>query len=86
MDGGVLLRFSTQICGDFAELFEGGFEVVNDFLGENVRIRKIVGLFEAFAAGYLSSQYKDAVAFVIILLVLLAMPNGLLGKPPLERV
>jgi len=48
MDGGVLLRFSTQICGDFAELFEGGFEVVNDFLGENVRIREIVGLLEAF--------------------------------------
>jgi branched-chain amino acid transport system permease protein len=46
----------------------------------------LLGLFEAFAAGYLSSQYKDAVAFVIILLVLLAMPNGLLGKPPLERV
>jgi branched-chain amino acid transport system permease protein len=46
----------------------------------------LLGLFEAFAAGYLSSQYKDAVAFLIILLVLLALPQGLIGKPPLERV
>jgi hypothetical protein len=28
-------------------LFEGGFEVVDDFLGENVGIGKIVGDFEA---------------------------------------
>jgi len=48
MDGGVLLRFSTQICGDFAELFKGRFEVFDDLLGEYVGIREIVGLFEAF--------------------------------------
>jgi hypothetical protein len=29
-------------------LFERGFEVVDDFLGENVGIGKIVGVFEAF--------------------------------------
>jgi len=29
-------------------LFEGGFEIVDDFLGENVGIGKIVGVFEAF--------------------------------------
>jgi len=46
----------------------------------------ILGLLEAFAAGYLSSQYKDAVAFLIILLVLLAMPRGLFGKASVERV
>jgi hypothetical protein len=28
-------------------LFEGGFEVIDDFLGENVGIGKIVGVFEA---------------------------------------
>ena len=39
---GVLLRFSTQICGDFAELFEGGFEVFDDFLGENVGIWEMI--------------------------------------------
>ncbi|MEN3385188.1 MAG: branched-chain amino acid transport system permease protein, partial [Hyphomicrobiales bacterium] len=39
----------------------------------------IVGLLEAFSAGYLSSSYKDAVAFLVILGVLFVMPHGLLG-------
>jgi hypothetical protein len=38
--------FSTQIRDDFTELFEGGFEVFDDFLGQNVGIGEIVGLFE----------------------------------------
>ena len=31
-------------------MVEGGFEVVDDLLSENVGIRKIVGLFEAFVS------------------------------------
>jgi branched-chain amino acid transport system permease protein len=46
----------------------------------------IVGLLEAFSAGYLSSNYKDAVAFLTILLVLLVAPQGLLGRAGSERV
>ncbi len=46
----------------------------------------IVGLLESLAAGYLSSQYKDAVAFLVILAVLFAMPRGLFGKASVERV
>ena len=46
----------------------------------------ILGLLEAFSAGYVSSKYKDAVAFVVILGVLLAMPQGLFGRPKVERV
>jgi branched-chain amino acid transport system permease protein len=45
-----------------------------------------LGLLEAFGAGYVSSQYKDAIAFLIILAVLFAMPQGLLGKASVERV
>ena len=30
-----------SLRGDFAELFEGGFEVIDDFLGENVGIDTI---------------------------------------------
>ena len=41
---------STYVNGDFAELFEGGFEVFDDFLGENVGIREVVGFFEAFVS------------------------------------
>src|SRR5215210_6728354 len=36
----------------------------------------LLGLFESFSAGYISSTYKDAVAFVTTLLVLFAMPSG----------
>lgn len=46
----------------------------------------MLGLLEAFAAGYLSSQYKDAVAFLVILIVLFVMPHGLFGRAKIERV
>ena len=46
----------------------------------------IVGIAEALASGYLSSAYKDAIAFVIILFVLFFMPNGLFGKRGTDRV
>ncbi|OAN44732.1 ABC transporter permease [Paramagnetospirillum marisnigri] len=46
----------------------------------------IVGIVEALASGYLSSAYKDAIAFVIILFVLFFMPNGLFGKRGTDRV
>ena len=31
----------TQVCYDFTELFEGGFEVVDNFLGEDIEISNI---------------------------------------------
>lgn len=46
----------------------------------------LLGLFEAFAAGYVSASYKDAVAFLVILAVLGVMPQGLFGRAKLERV
>ena len=46
----------------------------------------LVGVAEAMAAGYISSNYKDVVAFVLILLVLFFMPSGLFGKRDSERV
>ena len=46
----------------------------------------VVGTAEAMSAGYLSSQYKDSVAFVIILAVLFFMPRGLFGAASVERV
>jgi branched-chain amino acid transport system permease protein len=46
----------------------------------------VLGLLEAFSAGYLSSSYKDAVAFVVILALLFARPQGLFGTAGVERV
>jgi branched-chain amino acid transport system permease protein len=45
-----------------------------------------LGIIEAMSAGYISSAYKDAVAFVIILGVLFFMPSGLFGTRRTERV
>ncbi|PTR46377.1 branched-chain amino acid ABC transporter permease [Geobacillus thermodenitrificans] len=46
----------------------------------------LVGLLESFAEGYLSSGYKDAVSFGLLLLVLFVMPNGLFAKMTGKRV
>ncbi|WP_134679170.1 branched-chain amino acid ABC transporter permease [Paracoccus ravus] len=46
----------------------------------------LLGLFEAMTAGYLSSQYKEAAAFVVILAVLFFMPQGLFGSKSTDRV
>ncbi|EYR78761.1 ABC transporter permease [Shinella sp. SUS2] len=46
----------------------------------------MLGILEAMTAGYISSQYKDAAAFVVILAVLFAMPQGLFGRKSTDRV
>ncbi|MFL5184375.1 MAG: branched-chain amino acid ABC transporter permease, partial [Microvirga sp.] len=46
----------------------------------------LLGLLEAFGAGYISSTYKDAFAFLVILIVLFAAPQGLFGRRVVERV
>jgi branched-chain amino acid transport system permease protein len=46
----------------------------------------LLGLLEGLGAGWISSAYKDAIAFVIILAVLFFMPGGLLGGRRIERV
>lgn len=46
----------------------------------------LLGLLEALTAGYISSQYKDAAAFIVILAVLFVMPQGLFGKKSTDRV
>jgi len=46
----------------------------------------IVGLLEALMAGYVSSAYKDAVPFVMIVFILLVMPHGLFGARSSDRV
>ncbi len=38
------------------------------------------------AAGYVSSAYKDAVAFLLILAVLVLKPSGLFGRRAVHRV
>lgn len=46
----------------------------------------ILGVTEAFTAGYFSTEYKDVVAFSLLVLILLFRPTGILGKPEVEKV
>lgn len=46
----------------------------------------LLGVTESLATGIISSAYKNAVAFIILLLVLFIRPSGLLGEPEAERV
>jgi branched-chain amino acid transport system permease protein len=46
----------------------------------------LIGLVEAFWAGYFTAEYKDVAAFSILVLVLIFRPTGLLGQPEVEKV
>jgi branched-chain amino acid transport system permease protein len=48
----------------------------------------IMGMVEVLVVGYLphGSQYRDGVAFVILIVILLVKPSGLLGKHAVEKV
>ena len=46
----------------------------------------LIGLAEQLTAGYLSPDYRDAITFVILILVLLLKPEGLLGVVRQEKV
>lgn len=45
-----------------------------------------IGVIETLVSGYINSLYKDAVAFAILILILVIKPSGLLGKNTREKV
>jgi len=46
----------------------------------------IMGVVETFTSAYISSTFRDAVAFGILIFVLLVRPAGILGRPSREKV
>ncbi|NLO53560.1 MAG: branched-chain amino acid ABC transporter permease [Gammaproteobacteria bacterium] len=76
-DIGIMLGLKGFVAAALGGLGSGTGAVVGGLL---------LGVVEAMTAGYISSDYKDAVAFSMILVVLFFMPRGLFGSRVVERV
>jgi len=76
-DVGIMLGLKGFVAATLGGLGSGMGAVVGGLL---------LGVLEAMTAGYISSAYKDAMPFVLILLVLFFMPNGLFGAKTIDRV
>lgn len=76
-DVGIMLGLKGFVAATLGGLGSGVGAVVGGL---------ILGLMEALVAGYISSAYKDAVPFVLIILILFFMPRGLFGARVTERV
>jgi branched-chain amino acid transport system permease protein len=46
----------------------------------------VMGIAEVMVVGYLSPTYRDAIAFVLLIVILLVRPAGILGKASAEKV
>ena len=46
----------------------------------------LLGLLESLFSGYISTDYKDAFSFSVLIIVLIFKPSGLLGRPAVEKV
>jgi branched-chain amino acid transport system permease protein len=46
----------------------------------------LIGMIESFWGGYVNAEYKDVAVFGVLMLVLLIRPNGLFGRPEIEKV
>ena len=76
-DVGILLGLKGFVAATLGGLGSGVGAIAGGLL---------LGLAEALTAGYVSSAYKDATPFVLILLILFGMPQGLFGRKSTERV
>jgi branched-chain amino acid transport system permease protein len=46
----------------------------------------LIGLIETFWSAYFSIEYKDVAAFSVLIVVLIFLPTGILGRPEVEKV
>ena len=65
----------------FIAMVIGGFGSIAGTLVGGV----LLGLVEVLTAAYISSAYKDVVAFAVLVIMLLVLPRGLFGEPVGER-
>jgi len=76
-DAGIMLGLKGFVAATLGGLGSGVGAIVGGLL---------LGIVEAMTAGYISSAYKDAMPFVLILLILFFLPRGLFGAKVTERV
>jgi branched-chain amino acid transport system permease protein len=46
----------------------------------------LLGLFQALASGYISSSYRDALTYGLVMIILLVRPKGIFGRQVAEKV
>ncbi len=79
MDWGKVLfpTMGTSVSSkSFAVVIAGG---LGNFPGA-ILAGLLLGVAESLGAGYVSSGYRDAIAFILIIIILIFRPTGLLGK------
>ena len=76
-DGGLMLGLKG-----FAAAILGGYGSTPGAVAGGL----LLGVLEAFGAGFISSAYKDAVAFLVLLAILFMKPSGLFGSARVRRL
>ena len=62
-------------------MFESGFQIFDDFLGENIRIGEVVGLFEALVSEPEDIEASFVAVDEFIIVVCAPAPVGILFRP-----
>ena len=74
---GEVLRSTGEIAGMGLMGLGGLIAVIGGLL---------IGLIETFWSAYFSTDYKDVAAFSILIVALIFLPTGILGRPEVEKV
>jgi branched-chain amino acid transport system permease protein len=46
----------------------------------------VIGIIESLGAGYISSSYRDAYAFIVMIIILVIRPSGIFGAKHIDKV
>jgi branched-chain amino acid transport system permease protein len=66
----------------FAAVIIGGFGSVQGAIIGGV----LIGLIDTFSGAYISSTYRDAIVFLVLILALIVRPQGIFGEKIAEKV
>jgi branched-chain amino acid transport system permease protein len=90
--GGVMVGLLSQNIGPYIGFFAGLKAFTAAVVGGIGNIPGAmlggftIGLAEAYATGYLSSTFQDAIVFCVLIAVMILRPSGLLGRAAVQKV